>query len=78
MHLLNFCIKYPKCFDNTQLRSGGKIIRLRGEHYMTENSFENPDNIIIEEREIQNIEAPGNSLFLPHSVTILEYNKVIP
>ena len=56
-------------------KSKGKIIWLDGEHYMTENTFENPDNVTIKEKEINDVSISMAFIFPPHSMRILELYK---
>jgi len=55
--------------------SNGKIICLDGEHYMTENTFEEPENITIKEKTLEGMNSLMIHSFPPHSVTILELYK---
>ena len=56
--------------------STGKLIYLDGKHYMTENSFDEPDNIRIEEQNRKKIKNPMVYQLPPHSVTIWEQYKM--
>ena len=52
-----------------------KRIWLEGEHYMTENSFKEPDNIQVKEKILDKVEEKISFPIPPHSVTILEFSK---
>ncbi|HEX9971409.1 MAG TPA: alpha-L-arabinofuranosidase C-terminal domain-containing protein [bacterium] len=68
-------IKTEISIKGWESKSNGKIIWLDGEHYMTENTFENPDNVTIKEKEVKNISSPMTYIFPPHSVTILKFYR---
>jgi alpha-N-arabinofuranosidase len=53
----------------------GKILWLAGEHYMTENSFDLPDQVRIEESTIEDVKTSFTHRFEPHSVTIFEFHQ---
>lgn len=50
----------------------GRVIRLDGQHYMIENSFESPDNITVREEELRGVGGSFKYRFPPHSVTVME------
>ncbi|UCD37254.1 MAG: hypothetical protein JSW54_10520 [Fidelibacterota bacterium] len=52
-----------------------KVIWLDGDHYMTENSFEDPNRITIQEKEVGIQGATLEYRFPPHSVTIIELGQ---
>jgi alpha-N-arabinofuranosidase len=56
-------------------KSDGKMILLDGNHYMTENTFEKPDNITIKDKTVRNLKDTVIYNFSPHSVSILEYYR---
>jgi alpha-N-arabinofuranosidase len=56
-------------------KSNGRMIWLDGNHYMTENTFEKPDNITIKDKTLRNLNNPVIYNFPPHSVSILEYYR---
>jgi alpha-L-arabinofuranosidase len=57
--------------------SGGKVgmIRLDGEHYMSENTFDSPNRIGIVEEEIDWPSRHATFRLAEHSVTILEFHQ---
>ncbi len=61
--------------EGWESRSRGKVIWLDGEDYMTENTFENPHNITVGEREIEWSGDNAAFHFPKHSVTILEFSR---
>jgi alpha-N-arabinofuranosidase len=61
--------------QNIDLRPAGKMIRLDGEDYMTENTFERPNQLTINETEIKIIDSSINYRSPPHSLTIFELYK---
>jgi alpha-N-arabinofuranosidase len=56
-----------------QSGSQANVLWLDGEHYMTENTFEDPDRIIIKEKEVGMQGTTIRYPFPPHSVTIMEF-----
>jgi alpha-N-arabinofuranosidase len=50
----------------------GKVIWLEADHYMTENTFAQPDRVTIKERPLEAGSPAMTYRFPPHSVTILE------
>lgn len=55
-------------------RPAGKAVFLAAEHYMTENTFEQPDRVSIREQPLE-AAASMTRAFPPHSVTILELGR---
>ena len=53
----------------------GKAIWLDADHYMTENSFEQPDRVRISEKPLASVGQAMSYPFPPHSVTILELTR---
>lgn len=54
----------------------GKVIWLDGDHYMAENTFENPHRVAVREKAVTGAGPRTAHTFPPHSVTILElYRK---
>jgi len=53
----------------------GKAVWLEAAHYMTENTFEQPDRITIRERPLDGAAPSMSYRFPPHSVTILELQR---
>ena len=56
-------------------RSKGRRVWLDGVHYMTENTFDQPDNITVKEEDIDDAKSNFIYTFAPHSVTILEFYR---
>lgn len=56
-------------------RQKGKRISLAGEDYMTENTFEFPERIKIEEEDFKNVTSSMDIIIPRHSVTIFEFYK---
>jgi alpha-N-arabinofuranosidase len=56
-------------------KSIGRLIWLDGNHYLTENTFEKPDNITIKSKTMRNLKDTEMYNFPPHSVSILEYYR---
>ncbi|UCH10011.1 MAG: hypothetical protein JSU61_12525 [Fidelibacterota bacterium] len=51
------------------------VIWLDGEHYMTENTFDDPNKVILKEKEIGMEGTTIRYPFPPHSVTIMEFTR---
>jgi alpha-N-arabinofuranosidase len=52
-----------------------KLVELYDDDYMTENTFENPDRLKINESTVNIAQNPFNYTFKKHSVTILQFQK---
>jgi alpha-N-arabinofuranosidase len=62
-------------FQNWLPEEQGKAFWLESDNYMTENRFEEPDNIVIKEKELENVSEKLSYDFPSHSVTIFELKK---
>jgi alpha-N-arabinofuranosidase len=74
LHIKN-AIETEIIINGWKLQSKGKMIWLNGEDYMSENNFEEPDNVTIMDKKIDIPETAMRYNFPPHSVTILEFYK---
>ncbi len=56
-------------------RPAGRVFWIEAEHYMTENTFAEPEKVTILERELEGVAPAWTFQFPPHSVTILEFYR---